>query len=139
MKRRWIIAGATCIALIYAGVLVRTVRRNRQLAKRAAAYRIRAEQGDPKSQWALGSMYYYGKGVPQDFTEAARWYRKSADQGYPRGQYDLGYMYYYGYGVPQDRVKAHNLFWEAAAHGDDYARRSLQPSIDPGAGLGWLQ
>ena len=57
-------------SLIGAGILVRTERKNRQFAKRAAAYRVRAEQGDAESQWALGAMYYYGKGVPKDYVEA---------------------------------------------------------------------
>ena len=61
MKRRWVIMAITSVVLIGAGILVRTERKDRQLAKRAAAYRIRAEQGDAKAQWALGAMYYYGK------------------------------------------------------------------------------
>jgi TPR repeat protein len=26
-------------------------------------------------------MYEYGRGVPQDYTQAMRWYRQAADQG----------------------------------------------------------
>jgi uncharacterized protein len=37
--------------------------------------------GFAKAQFALASMYYDGKGVPQDYAEAARWYRKAAEQG----------------------------------------------------------
>jgi TPR repeat protein len=82
--------------------------------------------------------------VPQDYAEAIRWYRKSAEQGYPPGQYGLGYMYYFGYGVQQDRVQAHDLFQQAAAQGNDEAKRALgcymkRISIDPGAGLRGLQ
>lgn len=57
MKRRWVIVALTGVFLIGAGILVRAEHKNRQLAKRAAAYRVRAEQGDAKSQWALGAMY----------------------------------------------------------------------------------
>ena len=144
MKRRWVIVAITSMALIGAGILVRTERRNRQLAKQAAACRIRAEQGDAKSQFALGAMYYYGKGVPKDYVEAVRWYRKSADQGFPQAQYALGFMYYYGYGVQRDRVQAGDLFQQAAAHGNKDAERAIECdrkgiSIDPGAGLRGLQ
>jgi hypothetical protein len=52
MKRRWVIVAVTSMALIFAGVIVRTQRKNRQLANRAAAYRVLAEQGDAKSQFA---------------------------------------------------------------------------------------
>jgi hypothetical protein len=80
MKRRRVIVAVTSMALICAGVIVRTQRKSRQLAKRAVAYRVLAEQGDAKAQFALGAMYAYGKGVPKDFVEAARWYLKSASR-----------------------------------------------------------
>ena len=106
MKRRWMVAGLACIALIGAAIIVRTERENRQLAKRAAAYRIRADQGDAKAQLTLGWMYYYGKGLPKDYVEAARWYRKSADQGDAKAQVTLGSLYYDGEGLPKDYVEA---------------------------------
>ena len=114
MKRRWMIVAITSMALIGASILVRTERKNRQLAKWAAVYRVRAEHGDAKSQWALGAMYYYGKGVPkgaangeyslalmyhegkglpQDDSEAARWCRSAAEQGNALAQYVLGIIY----------------------------------------------
>lgn len=34
-----------------------------------------AEQGDATAQYNLGHMYHLGEGVPQDYTEAAKWYR----------------------------------------------------------------
>jgi TPR repeat protein len=210
MKRRWMIVVITSMALIGAGILVRTESNHRRWAKWAAVYRSRAERGDPRSQFELGAMYYYGRGVSKDYIEAVRWYRKSAEQGdadaqyslalmyhdgkalprndseaaswcrraaeqgnaraqdalgiiyrrgqgvpvdyaeavrwygksaeqrYPQAQYDLGYMYYYGYGVQRDRVRAHDLFQEAAAQGNEDAKRALECSragisIDPHA------
>jgi TPR repeat protein len=38
-------------------------------------------------------MYHEGKGVPQDFAEAARWYRRAADHGHAMAQYNLGTCY----------------------------------------------
>lgn len=135
MKRHWVIVGLTCIALIGAGIFVRTERKNRQLAKRATAYRIRAEQGDAESQFKLGSMYSRGKGVPQDYGEAVRWYRKSAEQGYAKGQYSLGYMYHEGYGVPQDYVEATRWWRKAAEQGDAKAQDGLGFSYKQGEGV----
>ena len=66
MKRRWVIVGIASIALIGVSIVGRTEHKNRQLAKRAATYRIRAEHGDAESQWRLGAMYYYGRGVPKN-------------------------------------------------------------------------
>jgi hypothetical protein len=107
MKRRWLIVALAVVGLIGAGILVRTERKNRQLAKRAAAYRVRAEQGDAESQWALGAMYYYGKGVPKDYVEAAHWYLKAAEQGNIDGQVSIASMYFNGKGFRRTGPSAH--------------------------------
>jgi TPR repeat protein len=70
MKRRWVIVAITSMALSGVGTLVRTARENRQLAKDAADFRIRAEQADAEAQFNLGSIYSEGKGVPKDSIEA---------------------------------------------------------------------
>jgi TPR repeat protein len=45
-------------------------------------WRPLAEQGYTKAQYKLGRMYNYGKGVSQDFKEAARWYKLAVNKGY---------------------------------------------------------
>lgn len=40
-----------------------------------------AEEGDPDAQYALGYMYYYGRGVTQDMAQAKQWIKKAANQG----------------------------------------------------------
>ena len=76
--------------------------------------KVSAELGNPDSQLALGLMYADGNGVPQDFTEAAKWFRKAAEQGHDGSQLALGALYTYGSGVPQDYVQAH-MWWNLAA------------------------
>ena len=49
-------------------------------AKEAERLRTAAEQGDAAAQYALGTHYQTGKGVPLDTLEAATWFRRSADQ-----------------------------------------------------------
>ena len=44
-------------------------------------WRSLAEQGNARAQFGLGFLYYYGKGVTQDKTEALKWYRKAAEGG----------------------------------------------------------
>ena len=39
-----------------------------------------AQAGSADAQYALGYLYYYGKGVPQDETIARDWIRKAAEQ-----------------------------------------------------------
>ncbi len=44
-------------------------------------YRKAVEQGYDLAEPKLGLMYYYGRGVAQDYAEAARRLRKAAEAG----------------------------------------------------------
>ncbi|MCY2935316.1 MAG: tetratricopeptide repeat protein, partial [Planctomycetota bacterium] len=77
-------------------------------------YRKAAEQGDSMAQFNLGLMYYNGRGVPQDNTEAAKWYRKAAEQGHANAQCNLGLMYKNGQGATQDLVESYKFLKLAA-------------------------
>ena len=66
-----------------------------------------AEQGHVEAQFALGSIYFQGKGVPKDAAEAVKWYRRAAEQGLAIAQARLGEMYFLGVGVPQNYLRAH--------------------------------
>jgi uncharacterized protein len=65
-----------------------------------------AEQGVAAAQSYLGFMFETGRGVPQNYTEAAMWYRRAAEQGDSLAQYSLGLLYDKGFGVPRDIVEA---------------------------------
>jgi TPR repeat protein len=52
-------------------------------------------------------MYNEGRGVPQDYAEAAKWYKLAAEQGDALAQYNLGLSYARGEGVTPDPVTAH--------------------------------
>jgi TPR repeat protein len=65
-----------------------------------------AERGEPSAQAYLGFMFETGRGVPQNYTEAAMWYRRAAEQGDSLAQYSLGLLYDRGQGVPRDVVEA---------------------------------
>ncbi len=64
-----------------------------------------------------GLAYDNGKGVSQDYAQAAAWYRKAAEQGHADAQYNLGVLYYNGQGVPQDYQQAYAWSSVAAANG----------------------
>lgn len=66
-----------------------------------------AEKGDAEAQFALGSAYQMGEGVPQNDMKGAYWMKKSANQGNLDAQYNLGMAYRGGYGVPRDLVTAY--------------------------------
>jgi len=50
----------------------------------ATAYRLihpLADEGNADAQTRLGTMYFEGKGVGQDFAQGLKWFGKAADQG----------------------------------------------------------
>lgn len=65
-----------------------------------------AERGNASAQTHLGYLFETGRGVPQNYTEAAMWYRRAAEQGDTLAQYLLGLLYDTGQGVPRDIVEA---------------------------------
>ena len=140
MKSFWKIgAPITLLALICGTVIIWHIARvkinERKLAETANLCRARALQGDVKSQFDLGQMYYHGSGVPQDYTEALRWYHKAADQGDAKAQYAIGYLYYYGQGVSQNYAEA--LLWnrKAADQGNARAEDALAGMYYKGKGV----
>ena len=76
------------------------------------------EYGSPGFQWAVGDAYFYGRGVQQDYREAAIWFRKAADGGESRAQKFLAIMYAMGWGIPKDTMQAYAWANLAAASGD---------------------
>ncbi len=86
---------------------------------------MRAEQGAAKVQFNLGNMYFEGKGVPQDYQEAAKWYRKAAEQGYVEAQRLFGDMHAAGKGIPQDDQEAVKWYHKAAEQGDAASQYNL--------------
>jgi len=139
MKLRSKTVVVSCLALIVGSAIIwhfiHAELTSQQLAKNVTASRIRAEQGDPESQFRLGSIYFHGKGVPKDYVEAVRWYRKSAEQGNAKGQYSLGYMYHEGNGVPQDYAEATRWWRKAAEQGDARAQDTLGVAYKRGEGV----
>jgi len=102
-------------------------------------YRKAAEQGHPRAQRNLGSLYEAGRGVVADAAVAARWYRAAALQGDAYAQFRLGRMYHEGRGVGQQRDRAYAWLARAVAHGllptqrDEALEiiRSLESSMTP--------
>lgn len=71
-----------------------------------------AEQGKGYAQRRLGDLYAEGKGVKQDYAEAAKWYCKAAEQGRGTAQIKLGICYATGKGVEQNCSKATDLIFK---------------------------
>jgi hypothetical protein len=91
-----------------------------------------AERGEPSAQAYLGFMFETGRGVPQNYTEAAMWYRRAAEQGDSLAQYSLGLLYDRGQGVPRDIVEASkwlNLSTAAAPRRAREARARIRDAV----------
>jgi len=73
-----------------------------------------ADRGDVSAQAELGSNYYLGQGVTQNFSEAEHWLRLAAEQGDSGAQFKLGSLYSRGQGLPEDYVKAYKWYTIAA-------------------------
>jgi hypothetical protein len=77
-------------------------------------------------------MFETGRGVPQNYTEAAMWYRRAAEQGDSLAQYSLGLLYDRGQGVPRDIVEANkwlNLSTAGAPRKAREARARIRDAV----------
>ena len=68
-----------------------------------------AEADDPIAQYFLGEMYLHGKGVDQDFAQAAAWYERAAINGHPEAQAAIGSLEMLGLGVARHPTSGY--FW----------------------------
>lgn len=98
-------------------------------------YRLAAEQGEASAQYMLGSMYYYGDGVAQNYAEAIKWYRLAGGQGQELAQCCLGFMYEKGKGVKQDHAEAVKWYRIAAEQGEVTAQSNLGNMYSKGDGV----
>jgi hypothetical protein len=99
------------------------------------------------AQFNLASCYELGQGLPQDFTQAAKWYRSAARSGHSGAQSNLASLYESGHGVPKDAMEAVRLYLLAAGNGNAKAALNLGSVFANGVGVSpdhalaymWLQ
>ncbi len=84
-----------------------------------------AANGDANAQLEIAARYAEGKGVPQDFEQAAVWYQRAAAHGHATAQYRLGALYERGVGVQADPARARVWYGRAAAQGNVRAMHNL--------------
>jgi len=70
-----------------------------------------------KQEIKLGAAYLAGRGVPQNFAQAAHWYERAANGGDPHAQNEIGYFYQAGIGVARDPARAVQWYQRAADGG----------------------
>ena len=77
-----------------------------------------------RAQFALGDLFFNGRGVPQDYGEAINWYGKAANQGHPVAQYLMGVLYREGWGADHDPMEAYKWFFLASRHREEVRKAS---------------
>jgi TPR repeat protein len=134
MSLLWkVVLSATGVAVISVGAVAWWMHSKqsielKKLSDAAIEAHARADQGDATAEYKLAQMYYEGRGVTQDYSEASRWYRKAAEHGYANAQFGLADLYLHGKGVPQNF--AETAHWTQKAADQGYAKAQ--------AGLGYL-
>ncbi|MBF0177459.1 MAG: sel1 repeat family protein [Magnetococcales bacterium] len=99
------------------------------------AVRVLAEEGNPKAQHNLGALYMQGRGVEQDFKEAAKWLLLAAEQGDHLSQHNLGILNLRGLGTPVDHTAAFGWFSRAAVQGNPRSLFNLGGMLLEGLGV----
>lgn len=79
------------------------------------------EEGDAEAAYALGTWHLFGKHVPLDAKEAARYLKRATDRNFPDAAYDLAVSHEKGVGVTKDPGRAFSLYMKAALLGDQQA------------------
>nr|MDH4439969.1 peptidoglycan-binding protein [Rhizobium sp.] len=79
---------------------------------------IAAKNGDPLALFEIGARYTEGRGVANNFAEAAKWYKLSADKGFALAQYRLANFLEKGTGLAPNIQEAKRYYELAAAAGN---------------------
>lgn len=98
-------------------------------------YKEYAEQGDADAQYALGVLYYDGKGVIKDIQQSAKWITKAAEKGVTKAQLFLGNLYFAGEGMKQDYEDAIKWYLLAAKKGNVDAQFNMGLMYENGFGV----
>ena len=80
-----------------------------------------AKEGNLKAQYSIATIYYEGKGVPQNYRKAIYWYQEAAKHEYAKAYAQIGLMYCKGEGVLKSYKKAVPYIQMAFDNGCKYA------------------
>ena len=95
-----------------------------------------AERGDAEAAMSLGSMYYEGRGMMQNYYVAAQFYAFAADKGYRLAIRRLGLCWYYGRIGRRSYTEAYSYFsLGALLHNDAHCLLRLGDMYGRGQGV----
>lgn len=99
------------------------------------AFDYNAKVGEPAAMYNLGVLYYQGKGVPKDASQAALWFKQAGEKGHADALASLGVLLYSGEGLPQNKVDAAKVFELAAQRGHIVSMNTLGEMYLKGDGV----
>ena len=102
-------------------------------------YEKAAKQNYFPAQFAVGVMYFEGRGVPRNYKKAFYWYEKAAKQGEALAQLHMGMMYNTGQGVARNDKQAFYWCEKAAKQGAVPAQLALGMMYLKGTGTSQSQ
>lgn len=102
--------------------------------KARAWYEKAAAQGQAHALNNLGSLYFLGRGVPQDPAKGLALFKRAAAKGDLQAQKNLAAIYSYGFGVLKEPQEGFKWAVRAAEQGDEDAMYNLSVLYDAGEG-----
>lgn len=93
-----------------------------------------SDDGDAEASIELGTRYYTGEGVEQNYIKAAQFFRRAEAFGNVTAQYNLGVMYDNAFGVEHDENKAFEYYQKSAEQGFPLGMFSLAEMYYGGQG-----
>jgi TPR repeat protein/S1-C subfamily serine protease len=101
--------------------------------------KLRAESGNPESQFKLALRYNTGEGVEQDFEKAFNWCKKAADKNHIDAMYSLGLLYKEGEGTEKNIGESFKWFKKAAEEGHTKAQFEIGEMYYYGKGISKIE
>jgi len=89
--------------------------------ERFKASLAKAKSGKVKDQYAIGNLYFLGRGTAVDSAKALHWFTLAAKQGHKKSAYKVGYLYLYGEGLSPSRSPKQAFPWIKIAADAGYA------------------
>ncbi len=93
-----------------------------------------AKKGDADAQNTLGSYYYTGKKVKQNYEVALKWFSLAAQQKHVQAIANMGLCYQLGRGTKADSLTAVKLYKESVKAGNADWVKTREQSIDTPSG-----
>ena len=82
-----------------------------------AILKAQSDEGNSDAKFYLGTLYYIGRGMNQDFGRAIKLFEEASDGGNVSATFNLGIIYAKGRGVDVDEKKAFDYYKKSAFGG----------------------